>query len=155
MNDPRQTLVLQATAVAIAERALLLEGDPGVGKSSLALALIERGALLIGDDGATLSSQTIMGTPTLIASTPPNTSGLIEVRGVGLVKMQVAPPTPVALILHLVGDGAPELERLPQTVATREILGFRVPTLPFYPGAIAPAERARQALLTYGLHCER
>ena len=40
----------QATCVAIAGRALLIEGAPGTGKSSLGLALIDRGAQLIGDD---------------------------------------------------------------------------------------------------------
>ncbi len=38
------SLVMQASAVAIAGRALLIEGPPGSGKSALALALIDRGA---------------------------------------------------------------------------------------------------------------
>ena len=44
----------QATAVEIGGRALLIEGPPGSGKSSLALALIDRGARLIGDDSVML-----------------------------------------------------------------------------------------------------
>ncbi|HQA17982.1 MAG TPA: serine kinase, partial [Novosphingobium sp.] len=47
------SLVHQATCVAIKGRALLIEGPPGSGKSSMALALIDRGAALIGDDGVT------------------------------------------------------------------------------------------------------
>jgi len=39
----------QATAVAINGRAVLIEGPPGAGKSTLALALIDRGAVLVGD----------------------------------------------------------------------------------------------------------
>ncbi len=47
-------LIHQASCVAIGERALLIEGLPGSGKSSLALALIDRGATLVGDDGVVL-----------------------------------------------------------------------------------------------------
>ena len=48
------SLSYQATCVAIGGRAVLIEGEPGSGKSSLALALIDRGAALIGDDGVRL-----------------------------------------------------------------------------------------------------
>ena len=49
------TVLANVTAVAIGGRALLIDGPPGSGKSSLALALIDRGALLIGDDAVHLS----------------------------------------------------------------------------------------------------
>ena len=84
-------LVHQASAVAIEGRALLIEGPPGSGKSSLALALIERGAGLIGDDAVTLTASEEQ----LIASPPPNITGLLEVRGVGLARLPVAPPAEV------------------------------------------------------------
>jgi hypothetical protein len=138
-------LVVQAGAVAIGGRALLIEGEPGSGKSSLALALIERGAALIGDDGVTL-------TPSdggLIASAPPNIAGLLEVRGVGLARFDVAPPAPVALILALSG---PPPQRLPEVpLPTREIAGVAVPVLAFDPGPVAPAARAEWALRMHGL----
>lgn len=67
------TLIAQASAVAIKGRALLFEGPPGAGKSSLALALIEHGARLIGDDGVTLL-RTQAGE--LIAAPPPRIEGL-------------------------------------------------------------------------------
>lgn len=151
MGEAQETLVYQATAVAIEGRALLIEGEPGVGKSSLALALIERGATLIGDDGVTLSKAAADPEAPLIASAPPNILGLIEVRGVGLIRMDVAPPTSVALILTLLNSDAPNPERLPERAETCEIMGCRVPALPFRPGTIAPAERARQALNVHGL----
>lgn len=136
---------MQAGAVAIGARALLIEGPPTSGKSSLALALIERGAGLIGDDAVTL-------TPSdgrLIAGPPPNIAGLIEVRGVGLVELPVAPPAPVALILTL---GGPPPRRLPATpLPTREIAGVAVPVLAFDPGPLAPAARAEWALRMHGL----
>lgn len=47
----------QATCIAIGGRALLIEGPPGSGKSSLALSLIDRGAMLIGDDSVLLEAR--------------------------------------------------------------------------------------------------
>jgi hypothetical protein len=137
-------LVHQANAVAIEGRALLIEGPPGSGKSSLALALIDRGAGLIGDDAVTLTPDDGL----LIASPPPNIAGLLEVRGVGLARLDVAPPAPVALILTL---GGPPPQRLPETpLPTREIAGIAVPVLSFEPGPLAPAARAEWALRMHG-----
>lgn len=143
-------VVLQASCVSINGRALALEGKPGVGKSSLALALIERGAVLIGDDAVTLTQSPDDPTAPLFASPPPNIEGLIEVRGVGLVHKPIAGRAPLALILTLVNGSEAELPRLPERTPTRDILGCPVPTLPFHPGSIAPAERALAALEQHG-----
>jgi hypothetical protein len=136
---------MQASAVSIDGAALLIEGPPGSGKSSLALALIDRGAGLIGDDGVTLA----MENGGLIASPPPNIAGLIEVRGVGLMRLPLAPPAPVALILTLGGPAPARLPDLP--LPTRVIAGVAVPVLAFDPGAIAPALRAEWALRQHGI----
>jgi hypothetical protein len=138
-------LVRQASAVVIGGRALLIEGPPGSGKSSLALALIDRGAGLVGDDAVTLMR---VG-EAVIASPPPNIAGLLEVRGIGLVRLPVAAPAPVALVLQL-GGGVPA--RLPDTpLPCHQIAGVAVPVLAFDPGSIAPAQRAEQALALHGL----
>ncbi len=141
MNE--RSLIMQASVVVIGGRALAIEGPSGSGKSTLALALIDRGARLIGDDGVTLSC----ADGGVIAAPPPNIAGLIEVHGVGLVTLPVAPPAPLALILTL---GAP-IDRLPSSAPTRDILGFAIPCLPFDPGTIAPALRAEWALKQHGL----
>jgi hypothetical protein len=138
-------LVHQASAVVIAGRALLIEGPPGSGKSSLALALIDRGAGLIGDDAVTLYAEA----GALIAAPPPNIAGLLEVRGVGLIRLPVAPPAPVALILAL---GGPPGARLPErSLPCRTIAGVAVPVLAFDPGPLAPALRAEHALALHGI----
>jgi hypothetical protein len=138
-------LVMQASAVAIGGRALLIEGPPGSGKSSLALALMDRGAGLIGDDAVTL----LADGDRLIAGPPPNIAGLIEVRGVGIVRMAPTPPAPVALILTL---GSPPAARLPEPpLPHRTLAGIAVPVLAFDPGSIAPAVRAEHALALHGL----
>lgn len=144
MSDAADPLVMQASAVAIGGRALLIEGDPGSGKSSLALALIDGGAQLIGDDAVTLHAEG----DRLIVCPPPNIAGLLEVRGVGLIRLPLAPPTPVGLILTL---GGPLPERLPGPLPSRSIAGVAVPELAFDPGPIAPAARARAALALHGL----
>jgi HPr kinase/phosphorylase len=141
--------VFQASAVAIGGRAVLIEGPPGGGKSTLALALIDRGAELIGDDAVTLTLAGVAGGERLIASPPPNIEGFLEVRGIGLIRLGLAAPAPVALILQL---GGPPGERLPETpLAHRIIAGVAVPVLAFDPGPIAPALRAEWALRVHGL----
>ena len=135
--------IIQASAVEIEGRALVIEGPVGSGKSSLALCLIDRGAKLIGDDGVGLARRGDQ----VFASAPPNIAGLLEVRGIGLIELPIAPATPVALILTL-GAGA---ERLPETVPTREVLGIPLPCLAFEPGTMAPAQRAEWALAMHGI----
>ena len=142
MSGDNET-VFAASAVAIGEVALAIEGAPGSGKSSLALALIDRGAVLIGDDAVHLARRG----DDLVASPPPNIEGLIEVRGVGLFEMPLSPPRPLAIVLSL-GVGG---ERLPERAQTRTILGVDVPCLAFQPGTITPAVRAEMALARFGL----
>lgn len=135
-------VLANVSAVAIGGRALLIEGPPGSGKTSLALALIDRGAMLIGDDAATLS---LRGAD-VWAAPPPNTGGKIEVRGVGIVEMPIA-ESPVALILTL----DPKAPRFPLEIERRALCGIDVPVLPFGAGGAVQALRAEYALQKYGL----
>lgn len=139
------SLVFAASAVAIGGRALLIAGPPGSGKSSLALALIGRGARLIGDDAVTLRQEG----KALIAAPPPNIAGLLEVRGVGIIRLPLAQPAPVALLLEL--SGAPAERLPPDPLPTRVIEGVAVPVLAFDPGPAAPALRAEWALRLHGI----
>lgn len=138
-------MLIQASAVACQGRAVILEGPPGSGKSSLALSLIDRGAMLIGDDGVRVTR----AGGQVLASPPPNIAGLLEIRGVGLVTLPTAADVPVALILSLVGEG--HAERLPGMLVRRDLLGVGIPVLPFVPGDKAPAVRTEWALRQHGL----
>ena len=142
-------MLMQASAVEIGGRALVFEGPPGSGKSSLALSLIDRGAILIGDDGVTLSLEG----DRIMASPPPNIAGLLEIRGVGLVTFPTCESAPVALILSLVEEG--HTERLPGMLVSRQLLGISIPVLPFVPGTKAPAVRTEWALKEHGLDVAR
>ncbi len=137
------SLIHQATAVAIGGRAMLIEGPPGIGKTSLALALIDRGAALIGDDGVTLESRDAR----LLASPPPNTAGLIEVRNLGLLPWPTVSDVPVALILRLDPDAPRFIELAVQT----ELAGIAVPLIRLWPDGAVLALKAELALERFGL----
>ncbi len=133
----------QATGVAIDGRAVLIEGVPGAGKSSLALALIDRGAVLIGDDGVLLQQAGSQ----LSASPVPATAGLLEVRGLGLVAMPVLAAVPVALVIVL-DHSAPRFIDTADTVIRH---GTALPLVRLWPDSPVLALRAELALRTYGL----
>jgi len=133
----------QATAVAIGNRALMIEGASGAGKSSLALALIDRGAVLIGDDSLMLAaSQGI-----LAARPHPNTRGLLEVRGLGLLNFPVCDGAPVALVLRLEANAPRYIE----AAGSAELLGIQLPMLQLYPHDPVLHLKAELGLERFGL----
>lgn len=105
------TARIHATLVAVprgqmpAGGALLL-GPPGTGKSDVALRLIEAGALLVADDQVDLS----LGDGGLWGAAPAATAGLIEARGIGLIRLPFEKRARIALVVELV---AGEVERMP------------------------------------------
>lgn len=137
------SLLHRATAVAIGDRAILIEGPPGSGKSSLALALIDRGAVLIGDDGVSLTTRG----DRLIAHPPPNIAGLLEVRNLGLLTFPVADEVPVALVLRL----DPAAPRFVERAERAEPAGIAVPLITIWPESANAALKTELALLHYGL----
>ncbi|MCR2834977.1 HPr kinase/phosphorylase [Parerythrobacter lacustris] len=132
----------QATAVAIGGRAVMIEGPPGCGKSSLALMLTDRGAVLVGDDGVGLHVER----ERLIASAPEATAGLLEIRNVGLVRLPCR-SAPVALVIRC-DDDAP---RFVEQADRLEIEGIALPLLRMRLGNPADAIRVEQALALHGL----
>jgi serine kinase of HPr protein (carbohydrate metabolism regulator) len=132
----------QASCVLINGCAVLIEGPPGCGKSSLALALIDRGAVLVGDDGVLLEQRGAQ----LWASPPPNITGLLELRNLGLVELPVG-QGPVGLLLRL-DHAAP---RFIDAAEHETICGVAVPYIALYPDTPALPLRAEWAVRKYAM----
>lgn len=133
----------QSTCVAIDGRAVLIEGPPGAGKSSLALALLDRGAALIGDDSVMLEAEG----PRLLAHPHPETRGLLEVRNLGLLPFPCIEAAPVALVIVLDAT-APRFIEHPEQI---EIAGVALPLVRLWPQGGSLALKAELALRRYGL----
>jgi HPr kinase/phosphorylase len=103
------SLGLHASCVAIAGRGILILGASGSGKSHLALGLISRGASLVADDRVEL----LRRGPALVARAPFAIAGLIEARGLGILRAPAMPEAPVALAVDL---DRPATARMPQPV---------------------------------------
>ena len=136
-------LLVHATAVAIATAggpcAVLLRGASGSGKSDLALRLIDAGARLVADDQSELSRQG----DAIIVRAPSVIAGLIEIRGIGIFRVDTVPEAPLALVADL---KAPELiERLPP-LATERIFDLDLPRI-----AVAPFEASAAAKVVLAL----
>jgi serine kinase of HPr protein (carbohydrate metabolism regulator) len=140
----RVMIAHQATCVALGGRALLIEGAPGSGKSSLALALIDRGAVLVGDDGVLLEAA---DGGRLIARPHPKTRGLLEVRNLGLLPFPVCNEAPTALVIVL----DPAAPRFLETPATVERAGIVLPLLRLSPDTPVLHLKAELALARYGI----
>ncbi|MFH1158420.1 MAG: aldolase [Pseudomonadota bacterium] len=121
----RRKIIVHGTAVAVlgkdfAPSAVLLRGASGRGKPDLSFRLIEAGGTLICDDQVELE---IRQEKIITAAAVEAIRGLMEVRGVGLLKFPVAPPTQLRLIVDLVLRE--EVPRLPEW-ETEDILGIPV-----------------------------
>jgi HPr kinase/phosphorylase len=132
-------LLVHASAVAIDGRAVLLRGPSGAGKSDLALRLIDAGAQLIADD----QSELHRCGDTIIVRAPPTIAGLIELRGIGILRIDALAEAPLALLADLLPSAA--IERLPR-LAGEEILGLEVPRI-----AVAPFEASAAAKVALAL----
>jgi serine kinase of HPr protein (carbohydrate metabolism regulator) len=119
---------VHASAVLAGARAVLIRGPAGAGKSRLLLALLQaaetgllRFARLVGDDRVHLEP----GHGRLLVRPAPSLAGLLEVRGVGIARLDHEAVAMVGLVVDLAADDA---ERLPATTET-VVLGVRVPRL--------------------------
>lgn len=119
MNRRDPDIIVHASAVALRGRGVLVSGASGSGKSALALALLARGGRLVADDRTCLARRG----ERVLAWAPEPILGLVEARGVGLLRADPAPPTPLFVIVDL---DAAEPDRLPPP-RDRDILGIRLP----------------------------
>ena len=102
-------LRIYGTCVALSGLGVLLRGPSGSGKSDLALRLIDGGAKLVADDQVELA---LDAAGRVMARAPATLSGLIEVRGIGILRMNAVRTAPVGLIADLTPED--QVERLPE-----------------------------------------
>ncbi len=113
--------IVHASAVALDGQGVLIRGHSGAGKSRLALELIALGATLVADDRTRL----IARGGRLLLACPPTLAGLVEVRGIGILRLPHAENVPLALIVDL---DRPPVARLPEMDTTR-LLGREIVTI--------------------------
>jgi HPr kinase/phosphorylase len=138
---PQDTV--HATSVAFAKAGLLILGPSGAGKSALGLALMALGAKLVADDRTILRN--VAGR--LVATCPPRLRGVIEARGLGLIRAESRASARIALVVDL---GQLESDRLPPFrnisfcgVTCDLVLGQQTPHFPSF--VLAYIRGGRQA----------
>lgn len=119
------------TAIALGHCAALIRGPAGSGKSDLALrcighapaALIPSQTVLVADDRVQLTRTG----ETLKAEAPATISGMLEVRGLGILAVPSLPSAHLTLVVDL---AAPEnIARFPDPRPRTELLGLSFPLL--------------------------
>jgi serine kinase of HPr protein (carbohydrate metabolism regulator) len=141
MTNEKWTLI-HATAVAFDGRAVLLRGASGAGKSDLALRLIDAGARLVADD----QSQLCRRGDALIVRSPRGISGMIEVRGLGIMRVEPLAEAPVVMLVDLVPRE--HVERLPER-RREAILGVALPLVALAPFEASAPAKLRVAVRTF------
>ena len=122
---------MHASAVLVGDRAVLIRGASGAGKSRLAFDLILAGragqippAVLVGDDRVHLEARGGQ----LVVRPAPELAGLIEIRGLGIRSCDFVSEAIVGLVVDL---AAADAERLPPPEALRtQINGIEIPRIP-------------------------
>ena len=124
----------QGTMVDIMGIGVLLEGEPGIGKSETALALIKAGHSLVADDSTALRRDS---TGMIIGSAVEITRYHMEIRGLGIIHVpslfgvaSVRSEMRLDLIVRL---HRPDLEieddRTGLAHQTRDVLGVKIPLI--------------------------
>ena len=119
--------LVNGTAVAWRGQGVLIVGPSGAGKSDLTLRLIDSGATLIADDLVEMKRDG----DKLLLSFPPegpaDLKGKMEVKGLGIMSVPVAPPdVPLGLVVQ--SKLPAEVELIPESLES-EWLGVQVTTI--------------------------
>ena len=139
------TPTIHASAILLGHSGILIRGPSGSGKSRLTLAVLQNAgagfARLIGDDRIHLEA----AHGRLLMRPAKALEGLIEVRGIGIVRLPYESVAVVSLVIDL---DAPDVARLPQeTDLEATIGGVTLTRLAVAPGG-EPLARLRAFLLS-------
>jgi HPr kinase/phosphorylase len=118
--DAKACAQLHASCVALSGVGVVLLGRSGSGKSDLALRLIDAGGRLVADDRLVVERHG----DRLIGRAPAALAGLIEVRDLGIMRVEHCASAPLGLVVEL--DQAAAQPRLPGRMI-HELLGVTLP----------------------------
>jgi HPr kinase/phosphorylase len=135
----RPMTCLYGTSVAIGGAGILLQGPSGSGKTDLALRLIDEGACLVADD----QTEVQRSGNDLSMRAPAALAGLIEARGLGIMRVPHIADAPLRLIVELAAESA--IERMPEA-RIRTIDGVAIPVIALDPHAASAPAKLRLAM---------
>jgi len=126
---------LHASAVLVGAGAVLIRGPSGSGKSRLVLGLLDaakagrlRFARLVSDDRTEIA----VAHGRVLAKPPAPLAGLLEIRGLGVRRLDYEPQALVGLVVDLAAEDG---DRLPAAAGrTTELDGVTLPRLPVAAG---------------------
>ncbi|MCQ8239440.1 HPr kinase/phosphorylase [Rhizosaccharibacter radicis] len=128
---PDGVIQLHASCAARDGSGILLLGAPGAGKSDLLLRLIDRGFTLVSDDRTWVADG--------VAWPPPALEGLLEVRGLGVLRLPWRATAMVRLVIAL--DEASGAVLVPLQGNSDATADRRLPWPMRHPGLELPALR--------------
>ena len=135
---------VHASVARVGEQGVLIRGRSGSGKSSLLLALLSSRdvhATLVADDRVHLAADGAR----VIAAVPDSIAGLMEIRGVGILRRDHVSPAAVDLVVDLLPLA--ECPRLPDADEGRVTLaGVSLPRIFIAIGAHDGVARVAAAL---------
>ncbi len=144
---------VHASAVKVGDRAVLIRGPSGSGKSRLAFDLILAGragqlppAILVGDDRVHLDTDG----EKLWVRPARELAGLIEIRGLGIRRCEYVAEATVGLVVDLMAADAARLP--PPEALETSVSGVKIPRIPVH-SAFNPLLLVVAALTTTPSSC--
>lgn len=151
--------IMHATSIFLDGFGILIGGASGIGKSALALDLLNDAhgfdyvllnsgsSLLVADDQTHIGRDERGEAVKLVARCPKNIEGLLEVRGLGIIKVPFKSPAPIDLYVEIV-DQLPE--RMPDVKDQyRYILNVKTAYIQIYKGDRWAKARVKAALYAH------
>ena len=129
--------LVHAVALVVGSRGVLIRGEAGAGKSSLAAAIVRLAmaggqfARIVADDRVDLA----LHHGRVVARPVPPLAGLVEVRGLGIARVPAEPAAVIGFVVDLVSG--PRLPEESERFAT--LAGARLPRLAVPPPGNADA----------------
>ncbi|MBV8684077.1 MAG: HPr kinase/phosphorylase [Caulobacteraceae bacterium] len=119
---------------------ILIEGPSGVGKSDLALQALEAGFRLVADDRTCLFASS----GRLFGRAPPALFGMIEARGLGVVRQSALEFAEIRLLVRCARIPK-EIERMPE-ISLQARAGVSVPVIDLWPFEHSAPAKLRRAI---------